>query len=90
MPGRTSQYTAAQNDEMRGRVLVALADAGRPMTSEEIINADITLAGVSTQKISKLLNELIERGVVSKNKSKLRNNRMVYMTVETFNNMMGK
>lgn len=79
MPGRTSKYNARINGELKMRVLAVLEDADdsvRP-TLDWIKQQDIILAPHSTQKLSRILNELVDMGLVRKGKSKSLG-RMVY------------
>ena len=51
------------------------------MTITEICNNDMVLKGLTSQKMSKVLNELCKMGIAAKAKSK-KLNRMVYVSVE--------
>ena len=50
------------------------------MTIDEICQTDISLAGITSQKMARSLNELVEAGFVMKTKSKSKN-KMVYAAV---------
>ena len=78
MPGRSSKFTAAQNAQLEFDVLDVLINAERALTIEEIQNSSVALQGFSSQKLSRVLNGLVERGTASKGKSKEKN-RMIYM-----------
>ena len=71
MPGRrTSKFTKDQNAFLQGEVMIILAESEEALTIEEIQARSITLTGLSTQKIARLLGHLIEMGNVTKAKSK--------------------
>lgn len=81
MPGFVkSKYSADFNSELRVRTLSVLADSPTPMTIDEICRADSNLVGVTTQKMARSLNDLVEAGFVMKTKSKAKN-KMVYAAV---------
>ena len=81
MPGYVkSKYSPAFTSELRVRALSVLADSTIPMTIDEICTADTSLVGITTQKMARSLNELVEAGFVMKTKSKSKN-KMVYMAV---------
>ena len=75
-----SKYSAEFSSELRVRALSVLADSPTPMTIDEICHADSNLVGVTTQKMARSLNELVEAGFVMKTKSKAKN-KMVYAAV---------
>lgn len=76
-----SKYSTAQTQEMTMHALDVLATYGIPMTISDICAHDITLAGATSQKMSRCLNELVEMGMVRKSQNK-RTKRMMYMSVE--------
>ena len=81
MPGYVkSKYSPEFSSELRVRALSVLADSPTPMTIDEICSSDTTLVGVTTQKMARSLNELVEAGFVMKTKSKAKN-KMVYAAV---------
>ena len=81
MPGYVkSKYSAEFSSELRVRALSVLADSPTPMTIDEICHADSSLVGVTTQKMARSLNDLVEAGFVMKTKSKAKN-KMVYAAV---------
>ena len=81
MPGYVkSKYSPEFSSELRVRALSVLADSSIPMTIDEICSSDTTLVGVTTQKMARSLNELVEAGFVMKTRSKARN-KMVYAAV---------
>lgn len=79
---RKAKYTVEQSQEIMMRAFGALCDSTTPMTIEEIQNADLFLISTTTQKMARVLNELVEKGVVVKTKSKAKGGRMVYMSIE--------
>ena len=81
MPGYVkSKYSKEFTSELRVKALCVLADSPTPMTIDEICHADTTLVGITTQKMARSLNELVEAGFVMKTKSKTKN-KMVYAAV---------
>ena len=76
------KYTIEQSQEIMMRAFGALCDSSSPMTIEEIQKADLFLVSTTTQKMARVLNELVEKGVVAKTKSKAKGGRMVYMSIE--------
>ena len=82
MPGYVkSKYSKEFSSEVRVRALGVLADSPTPLTIEEICLADTTLVGITTQKMARSLNELVEAGFITKAKSKEKN-KMVYTTIK--------
>lgn len=81
MPGYVkSKYSKEFTSELRVKALSVLADSPIPMTIDEICQSDSTLIGITTQKMARSLNELVEAGFVMKTKSKAKN-KMVYAAV---------
>lgn len=82
MPGRThtSPYTKDMNMDMKFRILDILNLAVDDMTIPEIQKQSMSLANVSPQKMSHLLSDLIDAGLVEKHKSNQKK-RMVYAAV---------
>ena len=76
------KYTVEQSQEIMMRAFSALCDSQNPMTIDEIQQADLFLVSTTTQKMTRVLNELVEKGVVAKTKSKAKGGRMVYMSIE--------
>jgi len=79
MPGRTSKYNEQANINIRVGILDALNEATEydVPTTDWIKAHSISLATVTPQKLSRVLNELWELGIVQKGKSKSLN-RMIY------------
>ena len=61
-------------------IIDVLAEATRGMTIADIQAHNITLAGLTSQKMARVLNELVDMGVVKKAQSR-RTKRMMYMAV---------
>ena len=82
MPGRTRtrKLSAAKEGELKLRVLDVLNNSDDAMTLDDIKASDITLAGLTTQKLSRVIGNLAEMGLVRKSRSKSLG-RMVYKTV---------
>lgn len=76
------KYTIEQSQEIMMRAFGALCDSDKPMTIDEIQQADLFLVSTTAQKMARVLNELVEKGVVAKTKSKTKGGRMVYMSIE--------
>lgn len=74
------KYSVVQTQEITMRALGALLDAGTALTIDEICQRDIHLVGQTTQKMARVLNELVEGGLVMKTKSKSKQ-RMIYAAV---------
>lgn len=79
---KKTKYTATQTQEITMRAFGALCDSATPMTIDEIQQADLFLVNTTPQKMARVLNELVEKGVVVKTKSKSKGGRMVYMSIE--------
>ena len=76
------KYTVEQSQEIMMRAFGALCDSQNPMTIDEIQQADLFLISTTAQKMARVLNELVEKGVIVKTKSKAKGGRMVYMSIE--------
>lgn len=76
------KYTVEQSQEIMMRAFGALCDSQNPMTIDEIQQADLFLISTTAQKMARVLNELVEKGVIVKTKSKTKGGRMVYMSIE--------
>ena len=76
------KYSVEQTQEIMMRAFGVLCDSEIPMTIEEIQQADLFLVSTTAQKMARVLNELVEKGVVAKTKSKVKGGRMVYMSIE--------
>lgn len=77
MPGRASRYSPQQNSQMTFDVMEVLAESPISMNISQICDARISLHGVTSQKMARILNHLCEMNLVKKGKSK--NGRMMYM-----------
>lgn len=76
------KYTIEQSQEIMMRAFGVLCDSDKPMTIDEIQQADLFLISTTAQKMARVLNELVEKGVVAKTKAKSKGGRMVYMSIE--------
>lgn len=74
---KTSKYSTTQTQAITVAALGVLADSPVPLTIPEICAADLTLTYQTTQKMSRVLNELVEAGFVKKTKSKSKG-KMIY------------
>lgn len=79
MPGKISKYNAKTNCELKMRVIAILDEAEDTVmpTLDWIKQQDMILAPYSTQKLSRILGDLADMGLVKKGKSKTLG-RMVY------------
>lgn len=74
------KYSTVQTQEITMRTLGVLVDAGAALTIDEICQRDMHLVGQTTQKMARVLNSLVEGGLVMKTKSKAKQ-RMIYAAV---------
>ena len=71
MPGRSRTITRPEvNADYKFRILDVLNNTDGSMTLDEIRMEDMILRPLSNQKISRLISELIDFGLVQKGKSK--------------------
>ena len=72
MPGRRDSYTTRINGELKMRVIDVLNEASDfdLPTIEWIKCQDLSLQGYSTQKMSRILGDLVQMGLVRKGRSK--------------------
>lgn len=80
-----SMYSKAKTNDITMRVLAVLMDNPHPMTITEICGKDITLRGLTSQKITRSLTRLCDAGLIVKSKSKSKN-RMVYVDAAALEN----
>ena len=76
MPYRVSKYSDKMNHQITFDTIEVLDASPVAMSISDICAARISLNGVTSQKMARILNELIEKGFVKKAKSK--NGRMMY------------
>lgn len=79
MYSRKSKYPAELDALIEGCVMVKLAEADRALNLEEIIQGEPLLAGVTTQKLARVMSKFVDMGFIVKTKGQ--NGRMVYRTV---------
>ena len=79
---RSTKYTAEYNGQLKVAILDVLNDATSAMSTSELQSHSIILASATPQKIARILNEMIEMGIVRKAKSKSAG-RMVYILTAT-------
>ncbi len=77
---KKSKYTPAQNQEWMMVAYNVLCESSESMTNEEIRHTDLSLTYVTQQKMSRLLNQLVEDGYILKSKG--RDGRTRYKAVE--------
>ena len=73
---QTSKYSKEFTDEMTGRIAVILADEQVALNIQQIQMRDPNLVGITSQKMARMINHLVEMGFVAKAKGK--DGRMVY------------
>ena len=73
---KTSKYSKEFTDEMTGRIAVILADEQAALNIQQIQMRDPNLVGITSQKMARMINHLVEMGFVAKAKGK--DGRMVY------------
>lgn len=78
---RKAKYTIEQTQELTMRALAVLQDSSTPLTIQEICANDMNLTNQTPQKMSRVLSNLCEMGMVKKTKSKSKGNRMIYAAV---------
>lgn len=78
---QTSKYSKEFTNEMTGRIAVVLAEAQEGMTIQQIQCHDPNLVGITSQKMARMINHLVEVGLVAKAKGK--DGRMVYKCLAT-------
>ena len=70
MSYKVSKYSKDFSNELAGRVAVVLFDATEPITINDIKNRDMVLSNITSQKITRILSNLIDTGFVVKGKNK--------------------
>lgn len=83
---RKAKYTIEQTQELTMRALAVLQDSSTPLTIQEICANDMNLINQTPQKMSRVLSNLCEMGMVKKTKSKSKGNRMIYAAVASLEN----
>lgn len=63
---KTSKYSVEQTQSISVAAFGVLAEAQRALTIPEIQGRDLSLTGQTPQKLSRVLNELVEAGFVIK------------------------
>lgn len=80
MPYKKSKYSAEQNSMMKVKVMSVLDEEQEALSIQDIQNRDFELVGIPVQKMARILNELIDQGIVAKGKSKA-TGRMMYKSI---------
>ncbi len=70
MPGKVSKYSAEYNGQLKVSILDVLSDATESMTTSEIQANSVFCAQATPQKMARVLNEMVDMGIVRKAKSK--------------------
>lgn len=73
---RTSKYSEKFTSEMTGRIAIVLAESGEALNITQIQELDMMLTGITSQKMARMLNHLVDVGLVAKAKG--RDGRMRY------------
>jgi uncharacterized protein YejL (UPF0352 family) len=79
MPGyrKSSKYSSEKNGEIRSRLIDVLNNNQESMSMKEMQAQDMILNSLTTQKMARELNYLVDMGVVQKAQSRLKKS-MVY------------
>lgn len=64
------KYSKELTQRWTVKAMIVLAEAQRDMTSKEIQQGDLDLVGITPQKMARILNELVDKGLVMKSKGK--------------------
>lgn len=75
---RSTKYTAEYNGALKVAILDVLSEANESVSTSYLQGNSIVLATATPQKIARVLNEMIEMGLVLKSKSKS-TGRMMYV-----------
>jgi hypothetical protein len=78
---KTSKYSKEFTNEMTGRIAVVLAEEQNALTIQEIQLRDVSLVGITSQKMARMIGHLVDVGLVAKAKGK--DGRMVYKCMAT-------
>lgn len=78
---QTSKYSKEFTNEMTGRIAIVLAEGQEGMTIQQIQCHDPNLVGITSQKMARMINHLVDVGLVAKAKGK--DGRMVYKCLAT-------
>ena len=62
--------TQVENEEIKNKIVDVLGTFENGATASEVLGADVTFSGMSNQKISALLKQLVDSGVVIKSSDK--------------------
>lgn len=77
---KTSKYSLMDNQTFELKAFMVLAESETSLTIPEICQRDMALVNVTPQKMARVLNNLCDKGVVAKAKSKEKG-RLVYSSV---------
>ena len=77
MPYKTSKYSKQQNSEFTMRCIEVLENNPEAMSIAQIQASDLVLHNITSQKLSRVLNNLVEFGIIKKTKDKA-SGHMVY------------
>lgn len=77
MPYKTSKYSKQQNSEFTMRCIEVLENSPEAMSIAQIQASDLVLRDITSQKISRILNNLVEFNIIKKSKDRV-SGHMVY------------
>ena len=78
---QSGKYSKEFTNEMTGRIAVVLAEEQGALNIQEIQQRDLTLVGITSQKMARMIGHLVDVGLVAKAKGK--DGRMVYKCLAT-------
>ena len=81
MPYKISIYSTQQNSEFTVRSIDVLENSPEAMSIADIQKSDMVLHDVTSQKLSRILNHLVEFGVIKKTKDRA-SGHMVYKSIK--------
>lgn len=80
MPGRVSKYSKQFTSQITFDTMEVLDESPEALTIKEICARRISLNNITSQKMARVLNHLVEMGLAKKAESK-KNGRMMYKSV---------
>ena len=70
MPGKVSKYSAEYNGQLKVAILDVLSDMKESITTSDIQACSIFCPQATPQKMARILNEMVDMGIVMKAKCK--------------------
>lgn len=68
MPGKVSKYSAEYNGQLKTSILDVLSEMTESITTSEIQARSVFCAQATPQKMARVLNEMVDMGIVMKAK----------------------